>query len=787
MITEADTCRKYVIPRLYSSGWNDDQISEQKTFTDGRIIVTGEKYIRKKQKRSDFLLKYRRDFSIAVVEAKSAYKNAGDGLQQDKAYAEILGLKFAYSTNGKGIVEHDFITGKDTDMECFPTPDELWIRFSQSEGIKPEFAERFLTPCNNLDGKTPRYYQEIAINRAVKAILQGKKKILETLATGTGKTYISYQIIYKLWTTRWNRTGEYRRTKVLYLADRNILVDDPKDKTFASMGDARIKIEGEAVKSREIYFATYQAIAKDERRPGLYKQYPRDFFDLIVVDECHRGSARDESNWREILDYFEPAYKIGMTATPFREENRDTYRYFGNPIYTYSLKQGIEDGFLAPYRVHRVVSSVDATGWRPVKGEKDKQGREIPDGVYGTRDFERIISFKSRTEAVAKHLSDYLMKTDRFAKTIVFCVDQEHAEDMRKALNNWNLDLVQQYPDYVCRVVSDEGDIGRGHLDRFLELETRAPVILTTSQLLTTGVDAQTCKNIVLFKVINSMVDFKQIIGRGTRVREDYGKLFFTILDYTGSATRMFADPEFDGEPALITEEEMDEEGNSLNGKYEEPHEQETQKGTGQSLGETPKLSNDSEGEPRKYYVNGGSVEIVADVVYELDPDGKRLAPIKYTDYTLKQVRSMYTSAAELRSKWSDAEQRKQILDLLEEKGITVEQLASVTKRFDADPFDLLCQVAYNAPVRTRKERAELLRKDKKDFFDRFGDEARQILNEMLDKYIEFGTVQLTDTNILKVPPLSLHGNLMEISELFGGTAAFRNSIGEMQVLLYAD
>jgi len=787
MITEADTCRKYVIPKLYSSGWNDDQINEQKTFTDGRIIVTGEKYTRKKQKRSDFLLKFRRDFSIAVVEAKSAYKNAGDGLQQAKEYAEILGLKFAYSTNGKGIVEHDFITGKDTDLENYPTPDDLWMRFSQSEGIKPEFAERFLAPCNTLTGKTPRYYQEIAINRAIKAILQGKKRVLLTLATGTGKTYISYQIIWKLWNTRWNRTGEHRRPKVLYLADRNILVDDPKDKTFASMGDARIKIEGEAIKSREIYFATYQAIAKDERKPGLYKQYPRDFFDLIVVDECHRGSAKDESNWREILEYFEPAYQIGMTATPLRKENRDTYRYFGNPIYIYSLKQGIEDGFLAPYRVHRVVSNIDATGWRPTRGEKDKHGREIPDGVYGTSDFERVISLKSRTEAVAKHLSDYLMKTDRFAKTIVFCVDQEHAEDMRKALNNWNLDLVQQYPDYVCRVVSDEGEIGRGHLDRFLELETKAPVILTTSQLLTTGVDAQTCKNIVLFKVINSMVDFKQIIGRGTRVREDYGKLFFTILDYTGSATRMFADPEFDGEPALIIEEEIDEEGNSLNGKYEEPQEKETQKGLGLSLSETPKLSNDSEGEPRKYYVNGGSVEIVADVVYELDPDGKRLAPIKYTDYTLKQVRSMYTSAAELRSKWSDAEQRRQILSLLEEKGITVEQLASATKRFDADPFDLLCHVAYNAPVRTRKERAELLRKNKKDFFDKFGAEARQILNEMLDKYIEFGTVQLTDTNILKVPPLSLHGNLMEISELFGGTAAFRNSIGEMQVLLYAD
>lgn len=787
MITEADTCRKYVVPKLYSSAWNDDQISEQKTFTDGRIVVTGEKYIRKKQKRSDFLLKYRRDFSIAVVEAKSAYKNAGDGLQQAKEYAEILGLKFAYSTNGKGIVEHDFITGKDTDLENFPTPDELWIRFSLSEWIKPEIAERLLSPCNTVPGKIPRYYQEIAINRTIKSILQGKKRVLLTLATGTGKTFISYQIIWKLWNTRWNRTGEHRRPKVLYLADRNILVDDPKDKTFASMGDARIKIEGEAIKSREVYFSTYQAIAKDERRPGLYKQYPRDFFDLIVVDECHRGSAKDESNWREILEYFEPAYQIGMTATPLRKDNRDTYRYFGNPIYTYSLKQGIDDGFLAPYRVHRVVSSVYATGWRPTRGEKDKYGRDIPDGVYGTSDFERVISFKSRTEAVAKHLSDYLMKTDRFAKTIVFCVDQEHAEDMRKALNNWNLDLVQQYPDYVCRVVSDEGDIGRGHLDRFLELETRTPVILTTSQLLTTGVDAQTCKNIVLFKVINSMVDFKQIIGRGTRVREDYGKLFFTILDYTGSATRMFADPDFDGEPALITEEEMDEEGNSIEGKYKEIQEKETQKESGASSREPPKLSDDSEGVPKKYYVSGGVVEIVADVVYELDSDGKRLSPIKFTDYTLKQVRSMYTSSADLRSKWSDGEQRRQILSLLEEKGITIEHLANATKRFDADPFDLLCHVAYNAPIRTRKERAERLRMDKKDFFDRFGEEARQILNEVLDKYIEYGTEQLADTNILKVPPISLHGNLMEISELFGGPSALRNSLGELQALLYSE
>jgi len=785
MITEADTCRKYVLPKLYSAGWNDDQIREQKTFTDGRIVVVGDRCIRKKQKRVDYLLNFKRDFPTAVVEAKAAYKKPGDGLQQAKEYAEILGLKFAYSTNGKGLVEHDFTTGKDTDMDGFPSPDELWARLSRSDGITPGIAERLLRPCNILPRKIPRYYQLIAINRAVEAILKGKKRVLLTLATGTGKTYVAFQIIWKLWSTRWNSKGEHRRSRVLYLADRNVLIDDPKDKTFPSLGDARWKIQGEAVKSREVYFATYQAIARDERRPGLYKEYPRDFFDLVIVDECHRGSAKDESNWREILEYFEPAYQIGMTATPLRKDNADTYRYFGNPVYTYSLKQGIEDGFLAPYRVHRVVPSVDAIGWRPTRGELDRYGREIPDGLYSTSDFERVVSLKARTDAVAKHLTEFLMKTDRFAKTIVFCVDMEHAEDMRKAINNLNLDLTQQYPDYVCRVVSEEGDVGRGHLDRFMEIETKTPVILTTSQLLTTGIDAPMCKNIVIFKVINSIVDFKQIIGRGTRVRDDYGKLYFNILDYTGSATRLFADPEFDGEPALITEEEIDQNGNPIAGTFEEVQGEEVIEETAPL--KVPTISDDSEGTLRKYYVNGGAVEIMADIVYELDPDGKRLAVVKYTDYTARQLRGMYTSAAELRSKWSKPEQREQILSLLEDRGITFEQLAEATKQYDADPFDLLCHVAYNAPLRTRRERAERVRKDKKDFFDKFGDEARQILNEILDKYIEFGTEQLTDMNILKVPPISLHGNLMEISVLFGGPAELRDSLGELQNLLYSD
>src|SRR2546425_11109686 len=454
MITEADTCRKYVLPKLLQAGWDNDphSFTEQKTFTDGRIVVTGNKTRRRPSKRADYLLRYTRDFTISVVEAKAAYKSPGDGLQQAKDYAQILGLKFAYSTNGHGIVEHDFLTGKDSDIEGFPTPDDLWSRLKQSENISDEIKERLLAPYYHLSGKSPRYYQEIAINRAVQAILQGKRRVLLTLATGTGKTVVALQICWKLWNSRWNRTGQHRQHRILYLADRNVLVDDPKDKIFAPFGDARHKIEGEAIKSREMYFATYQAIARDERRPGLYREYPQDFFDLIVVDECHRGSARDESNWREILEYFEPAYQLGMTATPLRQDNRDTYAYFGSPLYQYSLRQGIEDGFLAPYRVHRVVTAWDGAGWRPSQGDLDRYGREIPDEEYQTKDFERVVALRTRTEAVARHLTEFLKKTDRFAKTLVFCVDQEHADEMRRALNNLDADLVRQYSDYVCRV-----------------------------------------------------------------------------------------------------------------------------------------------------------------------------------------------------------------------------------------------------------------------------------------------------------------------------------------------
>jgi len=449
------------------------------------------------------------------------------------------------------------------------------------------------------------------------------------------------------------------------------------------------------------------------------------------------------------------------------------------------LKQGIDDGFLAPYRVHRIVTTVDATGWRPSKGEVDRYGREIPDGEYQTKDFDRIIALRARTQAIARNLTEFLKKNnDRFAKTIIFCVNQEHAEEMRGALNNLNTDLVKKYPDYTVRVVSDEGKIGRGHLDRFMELETQTPVLVTTSQMLTTGVDVQTCKNIVLTRVINSMTEFKQIIGRGTRVRDDYGKLYFNILDYTGSATRLFADPEFDGEPVRITEEEMDPEGITIKEEITDDGEEDG----GEEIDIYPipgQETEEPEGPGQKYYVDDGWVEIAAHLVYELDSEGKKLRVKKLTDYTAEKVRSMCT-AAELRSKWSKADERAAIVEALKERGISLEQLIEHAGQPDADPFDLLCHVAFNAPLRTRRERAQMLKSEKKDFFEQYSPEAKEVLEEILDKYIEHGTAEFKIPEILKVPPISQRGNVVEIASLFGGGDKLRIAVNEMQSLLYA-
>lgn len=782
MPTEADTCRKYVAPKLQAAGWDDEphSIAEQRSITDGRIVPVGKGFLRKPPKRVDYLLRYTRDFPLAVVEAKAAYKAAADALQQAKQYAEMLGLRFAYATNGHEIIEFDYFTGLESSLTEYPTPAALWSRYRAGAGIADdETAERLLTPYNHTAGKDERYYQQIAINRTVEAVLEGKRRLLITMATGTGKTYVAFQICWKLWNSRWNRTGEHRRPKILYLADRNILVDQPKDGMFAAFGDARCKVEsGEVVKSREMYFAIYQALAEDERRAGLFKEFPPDFFDLVIVDECHRGSARDDSSWRVILEHFAPAAQLGMTATPLREDNRDTYLYFGNPLYQYSLRQGIEDGFLAPYRVHRVVTEWDAAGWRPTKDELDRYGRPIPDDEYQTKDFERVVALRARTQAIARHLTEFLKKTDRFGKTIVFCVDQEHASEMRATLSNLNADLAARHPDYVCRVTADEGDIGRGHLGRFQDVDTVSPAILTTSQLLTTGVDAPTCKNIVLARVVGSMSEFKQIIGRGTRVRDDYGKLWFSILDYTGSATRLFADPAFDGEPALVTEEEIDEAGQPKVAAEDETEYVATDD-------DGPVIVDPPTEERRKYYVDGGRVEIAAHLVYELDPEGKQLRVVRYTEYAAERIRTLFPTARELREKWVDPERRAEIIEGLAERGVSFDDLAEAAKQPEADPFDLLCHLAFNAPLRTRRERAERLRHERKDFFDRYAPEARQILEELLEKYADHGDAQFALPDILRVPPLSEHGTVLQISTAFGGADKLRRAVQDLQNLLY--
>ncbi len=779
-LSEADICRISITPALKAVGWTDEQIREQVTFTDGRIIPAGRKHTRKPGKRADYVLRYTPDFPIAVLEAKDADHKPADGLQQAMDYAELLDVRFAYSSNGAGIVEHDYTTGLQRDLTAYPTPDELWRRLrGELQLTDDQDAADTLFPFHReVGGKTPRYYQEVAINRAVRAVVQGKQRILLTMATGTGKTLVAFQIAWKLWKAR-------RKTRILFLADRNVLIDQAKDRTFAPVGDAAAKLRGRAIKSREVYFAIYQAIADREGRPGLFRQYPPDFFDLIIVDECHRGSANEEGLWRQILEYFEPATQIGMTATPKVSDNVDTYAYFGDAIYTYSLKEGIDDGFLAPYRVLRVIPSPDALGWQPEPGQVDRFGREIPEGMYGTKDFERLISLLSRTRAVARHLTRYLRNNGPMAKTIVFCVDQEHALDMMNALKAENADRVKKHPHYVARVVSDEGKIGRGHLDNFQDPEKDTPVILTTSQMLTTGVDAPTVQNVVLFKPVNAMTEFKQIIGRGTRVREELGKLSFTILDYTG-ATRLFFDPAFDGDPVSTGKQTIDEDGDVIGVEDE----------TGAEPPATEQAPVDSSGagplpvtEPkatRKYYVDNAEVWIMGEQAFEMDPDGQVLRTFQYSDFSRDQVRRLIPSAAHLKEIWPVAERRAEIIAALHQRGVDLEALIQATNQPEADPLDLLLFVAFNGPLLTRRERARQLTSKRASFFNTYTPAARGVLTTILEKYADYGFDQLQRWNdVLKVPPLSETGTVLEIAALFGGPAEMKQAVERMQALLY--
>ena len=801
ILNEADTCREFVTPKLVEAGWSagSHSIGEQRTFTNGRIIVAGGTVRRGQQKRADYLLYYRRDYPLAVVEAKEASLPVETGVQQAREYAEILGLKFAYATNGHRIIEIDYTTGTEREVDRYATPDELFARLSAATKLPQSAMPHLLEPFNLASGKVPHYYQRITIQRVIEAVLLGRKRILATLATGTGKTNVAFQICWKLWNSRWNRGGEYRRPKILFLADRNILINPPMAQMFAPFGEARHKITGgEASKSRDIYFGLYQALTNTSS--DLYRQYRPDFFDLIIVDECHRGSSQADGAWRAVLEYFAPAVQFGMTATPLRDESRDTYAYFGNPVYTYSLRQGIEDGFLAPYRIHRVISSVDATGWRPSKDELDRYGRPVPDEEYQTRDFERVVALRARTRAMARHLTDFLKGTDRFAKTIVFCVDQEHAAEMRQELLNLNHDLVKTYPDYVCRVTSDEGDIGAVHLAAFQDIDKPTPVILTTSQLLTTGVDAEMVRVIVLARVVGSGAEFKQIIGRGTRLKVEYGKEYFSIIDFTGTATQHFADPDFAGFPEEIEDVSTGDDGEVIDDENQEPgeipsdeenpaeHTPGEDNGTGDETDEPPLPPQPPPPpEPRKFYVDGGEVEIIGHFVYELDTDGKKLQVIKYTEYSGRAVRTLYPTREALRSRWANPDTCAEVLRELTERGIGFEELASSAEQPDADPFDLLCHLAWNTPLLTRSQRAGLARRKTPDLFAAYSDTAREILSLLLDRYIERGIIRFDQlSELMKVQPFDHYGSPSEIAARhFGGVQGMREAVSKLQTVLY--
>ncbi|MDR2219485.1 MAG: DEAD/DEAH box helicase family protein, partial [Methylobacillus sp.] len=520
----------------------------------------------------------------------------------------------------------------------------------------------------------------------------------------------------------------------------------------------------------------------------VFRQYRPDFFDLIIIDECHRGAARDSSSWRKVLDYFADAVHFGMTATPQRDESRDTYDYFGNPVYLYSLKQGIEDGFLAPYRVHRVITNADAAGWRPNRDELDRYGRVIPDDEYQTRDFERVVALRARTQAMARHLTDFLKGSDRFAKTLVFCVDQEHAAEMRQALVNLNADLVRQYPDYACRVTADEGAIGLAHLSNFQDLDKPTPVILTTSQLLTTGVNAETVKNVVLCRVVGSQAEFKQIIGRGTRLRVDYGKEFFNIIDFTGTATRHFADETFDGFPASVEEVQINDEGEVIASAVEQHETPDYEAVASVDEDSGGEISGDQgDDEPRKFYVDGGNVEVIGHLVYDLDADGKKLQVVRYTEYSARTVRSLYPNRQDLHSAWEKPDTRAEVLRELAERHISFDELIVATGQQDADAFDLLCHLAWNAPLLTRRERAERARKRHPDLFTQYGDTAREILSLMLERYIENGIIQFNrPSELLSVEPFNHYGAPAEIAQrYFGGVPALREAINRLQTALY--
>jgi type I restriction enzyme, R subunit len=729
-LSERDICSQYITPALVRSGWDiATQVREEFSLTNGRILVRGKLHARARNKRADYVLFYKPNLPIAVIEAKDNHHSLGAGMQQGLGYGELLQVPFIFSSNGDGFLFHnkiavDGVIEREIGLDEFPSSETLWQWWAAHRGLS-ESQQNLVRQDYYSDGsdKTPRYYQLLAIDKTMEAIAKGQNRILLVMATGTGKTFTAFQIIWRLWKSK-------TKQRILFLADRNILVDQTMTNDFKPFGSAMTKIQKrQADKSYEIYLSLYQAVTGNEEEQKIYKQFSRDFFDLIVIDECHRGSAAEDSAWRQILEYFTSATQVGLTATPKETREVSNIDYFGEPIYTYSLRQGIDDGFLAPYKVVRIDIDRDLVGWRPSVGQKDKYGQEIEDRIYNQRDFDRTLVLEPRTQLVAKKISDFLRQTNRFDKTIVFCENIDHAERMRQALVNENADLAADNFRYVMRITGDNEE-GKAELDNFIFPESTYPVIATTSKLMTTGVDAQTCKLIVLDQRIQSMTEFKQIIGRGTRINEDYGKFYFTIIDFK-KATELFADPEFDGDPVQIYEPkdvddspvppEVPEGEDVADGDYPEPE------GGFEWTGSEDSMNDDDPPGVRRYVVANVAVRVVAERVQYYNPDGKLVAE-SLRDYTRKTLTQEFASLDDFLLRWSSADKKQAIVDALAQEGVFFEALADEVGK-DCDPFDLLCHVAWDQPPLTRRERAERVKK--RDYFTRYGDRARRVLERV--------------------------------------------------------
>jgi type I restriction enzyme R subunit len=785
-LSERDICTKFITPSLVAAGWDlDTQIREEVGFTDGRIYVRGKIHARGKKKRVDHILYFKPNIPLAIIEAKDNNHTIGAGMQQALGYAQPLDVPFVFSSNGDAFLFHDKTVKSgpietEIPLNSFPSPEQLWQKYKVFKGITDDVeavvAQDYFTDGSN---RSPRYYQQIAINRTVEAIArdEGNNRHLLVMATGTGKTYTAFQIIYRLW-----KSGLKKR--ILFLADRTALIDQTVRGDFRHFKEAMTVIKHKKIDTAyNIYLALYQGLS--DNNDDAYKQFSPEFFDLVIVDECHRGSAREDSKWREILEYFKNATHVGMTATPKETKEVSSTEYFGDPLYTYSLKQGIDDGFLAPYKVIKVTLDIDAEGWRPPAGFKDKDGDLVEDRIYNRTDFDKHIIVEERRQTVARKITEFLKGSDRFSKTIVFCVDIEHAEAMRRALANANADLVSANSKYVMQITGDNKE-GKDHLDAFISPTELYPVIATTSKLMTTGVDAQTCKLIVLDSNIGSMTEFKQIIGRGTRINEDFGKHYFTIMDFR-NVTALFADKDFDGDPVRVKEATEDEDISDTDNEIDDTPV--TDDITGDEIDfpvpEKPDVTIDGDPSPperrRKVTVNGVEVTVIKERVQYMGGDGKIITE-SLRDYTRKNVRTAYTSLDAFLRSWKQADKKRAIVDELEQHGVIFAALnEEIGSSFD--PFDLICHVAFDQKPLTRKERAEQVKK--RDYFTKYGDLARKVISTLLDKYSDDGLLDLENPEIIRLDPLSKLGSPVEIIRAFGSKPAYDAAIHTLTDELY--